>query len=119
MKTRPRTLLLAVVIAVIPACESAHTLELDVANYSAAPATVEVVQGSGETTPTDAFVHLMEVLDPGEKRTLDLERPGPGGWTLMVNGEAATDSDDWPADSPTIELAVLVHPDGSIGLAGD
>jgi len=119
MKTRPRTLLLGIVIAVIPACESASSLELDVANDRAAPATLDVVQGAGETTPTDAFVHLTEVVDPGERRTLDLERPGPGGWTLLVNGEAVTDSDDWLADVRTIDLSVLVHPGGSVELVGD
>lgn len=113
MRLRQVALVSAAIVA-LAACAFAYMLELDVSNESAADATLQIVQGAGADRDADAFIHFTEVIEPGDERDIDLERPGPGGWTVIVNGEAVTDSGEWPGDNPTIDLAVYVRADGSI-----
>ena len=107
-------------VLVVAACDFfAYMLELHVSNESAADATLEIVEGAGADPEADAFVHFTEVIESGEERDVDVERPGPGGWTVIVNGHAVTDSAQWPSDNPTIDLAVYIRVDGSIDVVDE
>lgn len=114
VKLVPRVMPVIAILA-LGACQSAYMLELGVSNDSAGDARLEIVEGV-EPTP-GAFVHLTEVIEPGVQRDMVMERPGPRGWTIVVNGEALTDSDEWPSDNPTIDLSIRIGPDGSVEVA--
>lgn len=93
----------------LAACQGAYMLELDVVNESPTDAVVEVL-GPGHKVAFD------EVVEPGAKTDVLLERPGPGGWTILVNGQPATDWTTWPGDNPTIDLTLRIAPDGSVSV---
>jgi accessory colonization factor AcfC len=83
-------------------------LELDVVNESQSEAVIEV------RGPGGADAAVREVVRPGGVLGLAMERPGPGGWSVAVNGEVATDWLEWPNDNPTIDLTIRIEADGSV-----
>lgn len=63
-----------------------------------------------------SFEHFSEVVAAGSEVEWPGERPGPGGWTILVNGRAATDSDDWPGDNPALEFTIVIDGDGAVSV---
>jgi len=105
-------------VLVLAACDFAYMLELDVSNESAHDATLEVVGGVGADAELGAVV-FTETIRAGDERPLRLERPGPGGWAVLVDGERVTDSAEWPSDNPTIDLSIVVDEQGSVEVIDD
>jgi len=89
-------------------CQPGMMLELDVLNESQDGAIIEVLGPDG----VDAG--FREAIGPSGGRELSMERPGPGGWSVVVNGQVATDSEEWPDDNPTIDLTIVIESDGSV-----
>ena len=94
-------------------------LELDVSNESSDDVRLQIVSGRRAETDYGEFVHFSQMIAGGEVRPLRLERPGPGEWTILVDGERVTDSAEWPADNPTIDLSIVIHEDGSVEVIDD
>lgn len=94
----------------------AYRLDLDVLNESAEGALIEIIDGAWDDIPAEPAILFDEIIAAGGMREIDAERPGPGtnGWTVIVNGEIATNSGDWPQDNPTIDLTIRIRADGSI-----
>jgi len=91
-------------------CQAAYMLELEVVNESDEEAVIEVLGPGGEASG------FRELVDPRSGTDLRLERPGPGGWSVVVNGEVVTTAREWPDDNPTIDLTILIEPDGSVAV---
>ena len=89
-------------------CQSGKVLDLDVVNDSPAEVVIEVLG------PDGADAGFREEINPGTVREFSVERPGPGGWTVTVDGEIATGWEEWPDDNPTIDLTIVIEPDGSV-----
>lgn len=89
-------------------CNPGPMLELEVLNESGSEAVVEVVGHDG------ADVGFREVVRPDHGFKVAVERPGPGGWAVTVDGQIATDSEDWPNDNPVIDLTLIIRRDGSV-----
>ena len=106
----------ALVALVFTTCGEAHGLNLVVDNRSALDATLEIVAGTDGEPVADPFVHVSHVVEVGSEAELRLERPGPGGWTILVDDGAITDSDDWPRDNPTLDFRIVIGEDGSVSL---
>lgn len=83
-------------------------LELAVANESDLEAVVEVLGPGG------AEVGFREVVRPGNGFEVAVERPGPGGWAVTVDGRVVTDWMDWPSDNPVIDFTLIIQRDGSV-----
>ena len=101
----PLTLLLASGLA---GCNPGPMLELEVFNESGSEAVVEVLGAGG------AEVGFREVVRPDQGFEVAVERPGPGGWAVTVDGQVVTDWMDWPNDNPVIDLTLLIRRDGSV-----
>ncbi len=109
----------AALVLVVAACDFAYMLELDVSNESADDVTLQILEGIGADAAAGDAVHFTETIGAGAERPLRLERPGPGGWTVVVDGDPVTDSADWPSDNPTIDLSIVVSEDGSVEVIDD
>ena len=83
-------------------------LELEVFNGSGGQVVVEVLGPGG------AEVGFREVVRPDHGFEVAVERPGPGGWAVTVDGQVATSWEDWPNDNPVIDLSVEIRRDGSV-----
>lgn len=83
-------------------------LDLEVSNESDSEAVVEVLGPGG------ADVGFREVVPPGNGFKVAVERPGPGGWAVTVDGQVVTDWRDWPIDNPVIDFTLLIQRDGSV-----
>ncbi len=83
-------------------------LELGVENLGQTEAVVEILG------PDGADAGFREVVGPSGGIEVSAERPGPGGWTVTVNGQPVTDWRDWPDDNPVIDLSLVINPDGSV-----
>jgi hypothetical protein len=92
----------------LAACNTGPVLELEVFNGSAAVVVVEVLGPGG------ADVGFRQVLRPDHGFKVAVERPGPGGWAVSVDGQVATSWEDWPNDNPVIDLFVDIRRDGSV-----
>ena len=98
-----------VLVAVVAGCWWQRTLSLTVINDGPEPVTVEMVIGDGRAAEPELSV----VVQPGDTEDVQGGRGG-GRWTVLVDGNAVTASEEWPFDNPIIELTIHVAPDGSV-----
>lgn len=106
----------AALALVFTTCGASYDLALVVANQSSTDAIIEIVAGTDGEPVADPIVHLSQVVEAGSEAELQLERPGPDGWTILVNDGAVTDADSWPKDNPTLEFTIVIGEDGSVSL---
>lgn len=64
--------------------------------------------------PGGADVGFREVVRPGNGFEVAVERPGPGGWAVSVDGQVVSDWMDWPSDNAVIDFTLLIQGDGSV-----
>jgi hypothetical protein len=108
MTNRQWVAVAAVVVLAAAGCQRAYMLELDVVNESSGAVVIEVLgPGGGDAG-------FREIVEPRSEVNLSLERPGPGGWSITVDDQVATDAGEWPDDNPTIDLTIVIEADGSI-----
>lgn len=100
----------------VTACDTPNDLGLRVDNQSATNATIDIMAGSGDEPAAETLRHFSEGVAAGSEVAWPLERPGPGDWTILVNGRAATDSDAWPRDNPTLDFTIIIEEDGSVSV---
>ncbi len=107
----PRHIVLASSLALaagLAGCNPGQMLELEVMNDSGSEAIVEILGPDGADTG------FREVARPWGGFKVAVERPGPGGWAVTIDGQLATDWTMWPDDNPVIDLTLWIHPDGSV-----
>ncbi len=100
----------------VTACDTPYELGLRVDNQSATNATIDIVAGSEHEPAAEPLRHFSEVVAAGSEVEWPLELPGPGDWTIFVNGRTATDSDAWPRDNPTLDFTITIKEDGSVSV---
>lgn len=103
-----RVVALTLAVSALAGCSTAPMLQLDVVNESQSDAIIEVLGPSG------ADAGYRAVVSPGGGYELAVERPGPGGWAVAVNGRIVTDWEEWPSDNPVIDLSLRIRRDGSV-----
>ena len=107
----PRRIVVALSVlwmSCLTGCNPSQMLELEVINDSGSEAVVEVLGPGGADTG------FREVARPWGGFEVAVERPGPRGWAVTVDGLLATDWTMWPDDNPVIDLTLRIHPDGSV-----
>lgn len=106
----------AALALLLTACGTPYELGLRVDNHNATNATIEIIAGSEDEPAAEPLVNFSTLVEAGSGAELRLERPGPDGWTILIDGVAVTDSDDWPGDNLTLEFTVVIDEDGSVSV---